>query len=37
MSELILRKEEYKLNDFVYPPKSQCPTNFKKCPCVNYE
>jgi ferrochelatase len=37
MSELINKKEEYKFNDQLYPPKIKCPTYFKKCPCLNYE
>jgi ferrochelatase len=37
MSELIIKKDEYKINENLYPPKTQCPSNFKKCPCLNYE
>jgi len=37
MSELIVKKNEYKINESLYPPKIQCPSNFKKCPCLNYE
>jgi ferrochelatase len=37
MSELIIKKNEYKISDGLYPPKIQCPSNFKKCPCLNYE
>ena len=37
MSELIIKKEEYKLSESLYPPKIKCPSNFKKCPCLNYE
>jgi ferrochelatase len=37
MSELIIKKNEYKFGDDLYPPKIQCPSNFKKCPCLNYE
>ena len=37
MSQLIIKKNEYKFNDTLYPPKIQCPSNFKKCPCLNYE
>ena len=37
MSELILKKEEYKFNEYLYPPKNKCPSNLKKCPCLNYE
>ncbi|MDB4189369.1 ferrochelatase [Candidatus Pelagibacter sp.] len=37
MSELIIKKNEYKINENLHPPKIQCPSNFKKCPCLNYE
>ena len=37
MSELIIKKNEYKINENLYPPKIQCPSNFKKCPCLKYE
>ena len=37
MSELIIKKNEYKINDGLCPPKVRCPSNFKKCPCLNYE
>ncbi|MDB4141560.1 ferrochelatase [Candidatus Pelagibacter sp.] len=37
MSELIIKKNEYKINEDLYPPRIQCPSNFKKCPCLNYE
>ena len=37
MSELIIKKNEYKINESLYPPKIQCPSSFKKCPCLNYE
>ena len=37
MSELIIKKDNYKINEGLYPPKIQCPSNFKKCPCLNYE
>ena len=37
MSELIIKKKEYKISKDLYPPKIQCPSNFKKCPCLNYE
>ena len=33
MSELIINKEKYKLNNQLYPPKTQCPSQFKRCPC----
>ena len=37
MSELIIKKNEYKFNENLYPPKIQCPSHLKKCPCLNYE
>jgi ferrochelatase len=37
MSELIIKKNEYKINEYLYPPKTQCPSNLKKCPCLIYE
>ena len=33
MSDLILNKEIYKFKNDIYPPKTQCPSNFNKCPC----
>ena len=35
MSDLIIKKDEYKFNDYLYPPKTQCPAHLKKCPCLN--
>jgi len=37
ISELIIKKEEYKFNENLHPPKTRCPSNLKKCPCLNYE
>ena len=37
MSNLIINKNDYKLNDELYPPKIKCPNQFKKCPCLYYE
>jgi protoporphyrin/coproporphyrin ferrochelatase len=37
ISDLIIKKSEYKISEGLYPPKIQCPSNFKKCPCLNYE
>ena len=37
MSELIIKKENYNFDGKLYPPKTQCPSNFKKCPCLNYD
>jgi len=37
MSELIIKKDEYKFNEHLYSPKTKCPSYLKKCPCLNYE
>ena len=37
MSNLIIYKQEYNFNGEIFPPKTQCPNQFKKCPCINYE
>ena len=37
MSELIIKKEAHKFNEGLYPPTTRCPSNFEKCPCLNYE
>ncbi|MDB3888826.1 ferrochelatase [Candidatus Pelagibacter sp.] len=37
ISELIIRKENYNFNGKLFPPKTRCPNNFKKCPCLNYD
>ena len=37
ISELIIKKNEYKFNENLYPPMVRCPSKFKKCPCLNYE
>jgi len=37
LSELIIKKNEYKINENLYPPKIQCPSSFKRCPCLDYE
>ncbi|WP_440931620.1 ferrochelatase [Candidatus Pelagibacter sp.] len=37
LSRLIINKEDNKLTDDLFPPKIQCPRNFKKCPCLNHE
>ena len=37
LSKLILKKNENKFNDYLCTPKIQCPSKFKKCPCLNYE
>ena len=35
MAELIIKKENNKFKNDIYPPKNQCPANFNKCPCLN--
>ena len=35
MSELIIKKDEYKFNDYINSPKIQCPPHLKKCACLN--
>ena len=37
MSNLIIKKEDYNFNGELSPPKIQCPNQFVKCPCLNYE
>jgi ferrochelatase len=37
MSNLIIKKQDYSFNGRLYPPKTQCPNQFIKCPCLNYE
>ena len=37
MSGLIINKKEYNFNGELFPPKTQCPSQFKKCPCLSYE
>ena len=37
LSNLVINKEDNKLTENLYPPKKQCPSNFKKCPCLNHE
>jgi len=37
MSNLIINKQEYNFDGKLYPPKTQCPNQFKKCPCLSYE
>jgi len=37
LTNLVINKEDNKLTENLYPPKKQCPNNFKKCPCLNYE
>jgi len=37
MSDLIINKQDYNFNGKLFPPKLQCPKQFKKCPCLSYE
>jgi len=37
MSNLIVNKHKNDFNGELLPPKVQCPNEFKKCPCLNYE
>ena len=37
MSDLIINIQDYNLNGKLYPPKIQCPNQFKRCPCLSYE
>ena len=37
LSNLIINKQKYDFNGELFPPKVQCPNEFKKCPCLNYE
>jgi len=37
MSSLIINKLDYNFNGELFPPKTQCPNQFKKCPCLSYE
>ena len=37
ITNLIINKKEYNFNNELFPPKTQCPNQFKKCPCLSYE
>ena len=37
MSNLIIYKQDYNFNGELFPPKIQCPSKFKKCPCLSHE
>ena len=37
MSNLIINKQDYDFNGDLFPPKTQCPNQFKKCPCLFHE
>ena len=34
LSNLVIKKEENKISENLYPPKIQCPNQFTKCPCL---
>ncbi len=34
LSSLVINKEDNKFSEELYPPKTQCPNQFKKCPCL---
>ena len=36
MSNLIINKKDYSFRR-TFPSKTQCPNQFKKCPCISYE
>jgi protoporphyrin/coproporphyrin ferrochelatase len=37
MSDLIIKKQDYNFNGELFPPKTRCPNQFIKCPCLNHE
>ena len=37
MSNLIINKQDYNFKRDLFPPRIQCPSQFKKCPCLSYE
>ena len=37
LSNLIINKEKNKFSENLFPPKTQCPNNFTKCPCLKNE
>ena len=37
MSNLIINKQDHDFNGNLFPPKIQCPNQFKRCPCLSYE
>jgi len=37
MSDLIIKKQDYNFRENLFPPKTQCPKQFTKCPCLSYE
>ena len=37
LSNLVINKENNRFKENLFPPKIQCPRDFKKCPCLNHE
>ena len=37
LSNLIINKKSNQFSKNLFPPKTQCPSNFKKCPCLKNE
>jgi ferrochelatase len=37
MSNLIINKKDYNFNGVLFPPKTKCPSQFRKCPCLSHE
>ena len=37
ISNLIINKQDYNYDGKLFPPKTKCPNQFKKCPCLIYE
>ena len=34
LSSMVINKDKNKLTENLYPPKTQCPNQFTKCPCL---
>ena len=34
LASIVINKEQNKFSESLYPPKNQCPNQFKKCPCL---
>ena len=34
LSSLVINKDKNKFSENLYPPKNQCPNQFRKCPCL---
>ena len=37
MSNLIINIQDFYFNGDLFPPKTECTNQFKKCPCLSYE